>query len=150
MFNNQTAQDAQHNRHAGFDRKCGGFFGKKMGENAPWKHKFANAFGNRIPANIEEKDEAYYLHLYAAGLVKENITLSVKNDVLSIVYKAAQSTDSKFTYQEYTANDFERLFQLNNNVLTENISAAYADGVLKVTLPKNPETTKPAQKVTVS
>ncbi|WP_221391118.1 Hsp20 family protein [Dyadobacter sp. NIV53] len=44
----------------------------------------------------------------------------------------------------------ERLFQLNGKVLTDNISAGYVDGVMTVTLPKNPETNKPAQEVNVS
>lgn len=152
MYYNQTAQNTQHsNKFENFDRKCGGFFGKKFGDHSPWARKFAGNFGNKIPVNIEEQDEAYYLHVYAAGLAKENFTLSIKDDVLSIAYKAADSKEeSKYSHQEFAASNFERLFQLNNNVITENISAAYTDGVLKVTLPKNPETTKPAQKVTVN
>lgn len=71
--------------------------------------------------------------------------------MLSIAYKATKSTDdNKYSHQEFAANNFERLFQLNSDVITESIDATYKDGVLKVTLLKNPETTKPAQKVNVN
>ncbi len=153
MYNNQTAQDAQSsNKFSRFDRQCGGFGQQKFGRHfMEGMQQFTGRHGNKVPVNIEEDDAAYYLHVYAAGLKKENFTLSVKEEVLSISYKAGGSNaESKFSHQEFTANNFERLFQLNSNVITEKISAAYADGVLKVTLPKNPETVKPAQKVTVN
>ena len=153
MYNNQTAQDAQHrNNFGGFGGRCGGWRGQKWGRHmAPWMQQFAHKFGNRVPVNIEESDAAYTMSVYAAGLVKENFTVSVKEDVLSIAYKAGNNNaEGKYAHQEFAPNDFERLFQLNAKVITDNISATYTDGVLKVTLPKNPETTKPAQTVDVS
>ncbi|MBC7423929.1 MAG: Hsp20/alpha crystallin family protein [Ferruginibacter sp.] len=153
MYNNQTAQGAQDsNKFSRFNRHCGGFGQQKFGRHfMEGMQQFTGGRANRVPVNIEEDDAAYYLHVYAAGLKKENFTLSVKEEVLSISYKAEGSNnESKFSHQEFVANSFERLFQLNSNVVTESISAAYADGVLKVTLPKNPETAKPAQKVTVN
>ncbi|WP_255433079.1 Hsp20 family protein [Spirosoma sp. KUDC1026] len=35
-------------------------------------------------------------------------------------------------------------------MLTDGISASYADGILRVTLPKNPETNAPAQTINVA
>jgi len=106
------------------------------------------------PVNIEETDAQYTISLYAAGLVKNKVTLTVKNDVLVVAYPGAEETaepnTSGYTYQEYTQGAFERHFQLNNKVLVEGISASYADGILKVTLPKNPETNKPTQTITVA
>lgn len=153
MFNHQTAQGAQNNsKFESFGRGCGGFRGQKFGgQMPPWAKHFAGRSANRVPVNIEENDDAYTLWVYAAGLIKENFKVSVKNDLLSIVYKATKSTDeNKYSYQEFAANDFERLFQINSNVITENINATYTDGVLKVILPKNPQTTKPEQKVNVN
>ncbi len=110
------------------------------------------------PVNIEETDSAYTISLYAAGLDKSKVTLTVKEDVLRVAYPgtnqegAAEPTQSSFTYQEYSFNQgaFERQFQLNNKVLVDQISAAYTDGILTVTLPKNPETNVPAQTITVA
>lgn len=152
MFQNRTAQGARAEKQfGGFGHGCGGFDSHKFGKNMPhWMQKFAGNWTNRVPVNIEESDEAYMMSVYAAGLVKDNFTISVKDDVLSIAYKSeAGKASQEFKHQEFIADNFERLFQLNTKVMTDSISATYVDGVLKVTLPKNPETTKPAQKVVV-
>ena len=111
------------------------------------------AFG-QPPINIEDTEAAFTISLYAAGLNKANVTLAVKNDVLTIAYPGSEqagseSTSSGYTYQEFSPRDFERQFQLNGKVLVDQISATYTDGILTVTLPKNPETNKPAQSITV-
>ncbi len=109
------------------------------------------------PVNIEETATEFVISLFAAGLIKENVTLTIKDDVLKIGYTGAnqpadveQAPKGNFTYQEHNQGGFERLFQLNNKVLTESITAQYADGILKVVLPKNPATNQPAQTVTVA
>lgn len=158
---------------------CGAWGGRsKFG--GPWagpafgRGKFGgrgqHAWGaHRPPVNIEETDTNYVIALYAAGLVKENVKLTVKDDVLTISYAAVESApestagmDSSgadfeagktergnVTYQEFSNHSFERSFKLNNKVLIESISATYTDGILKVTLPKNPVTNVPAQTITV-
>lgn len=113
------------------------------------------------PVNIEETDADYVISLFAAGLIKEQVSLTVKDDVLRIAYPGTdagtdQGTNSEpatkgnVTYQEYKQGAFERLFRLNNKVLVERISASYADGVLNVVLPKDPATNVPAQTITVA
>ena len=73
-------------------------------------------------------------------------------DVLTIKYTAPSADENKanqYAHLEYEPSSFERSFQLNGKVITDNITATYVDGVLKVTLQKNPETNKPAQQVKV-
>jgi len=161
MFYKQATTDTQ-DQH-GFNtnsRGCGGSFGRKFGHKfgemfggkGPWANVFNGEFGNRAAANIEETDSAFIISLYAAGLSKKDFAISVTGDVLSIAYTAPISTEGdqgKYAHQEYRPGSFERSFQLNGKVLTNSIQAAYTDGVLKVTLPKNPETNQPAQQVKV-
>ncbi|GAB2568297.1 Hsp20/alpha crystallin family protein [Spirosoma areae] len=125
--------------------KAGGFWGRHAGGV------------QQVPVNIEETDADYIISLFAADLVKENITLAVKDDVLTISYQGTdQSADTEdattgnYTYKEHVNRSFERSFRLNDKVLTESITASYTNGVLKVTLPKNPATNKPAQTITVA
>lgn len=141
---------------------CGSWGRHKSG--GPWgRGRFGNFWGRhaggagQAPVNIEETDSAYVITLLAAGLSKEKINLSVKDDQLTISYQepdAETNTGSdeagRYTYQEFGTRSFKRTFQLNNKVLTDSISATYTDGILSVTLPKNPETTKPAQAITVA
>lgn len=148
MYNKQAFQ-------SGYKGGCGqmgrGGFGGKWGRGkfgGFWARQAGSFF--QPPVNIQETDTEYIISLFAVGLVKENVKLSVKDDVLAISYEGADaSTTGSYTYQEYGNRSFERLFQLNDKVITENISASYADGILKVTLPKNPATNKPAQTISV-
>lgn len=134
--------------------------GKFGGRGRQW----ANGF-HRPPVNIEETNSEFVISLYAAALVKEKVSLTVKDDVLTISYPAESAVDSagtdastegknaqtgNYTYQEFSSRAFERQFKLNSKVLTDGIAATYADGILKVTLPKNPATNVPAQTITVA
>lgn len=156
MFNKQETTD-RHQQFRGyhgcghFGRKFGKMFGQTMDSRGQWKNAFSG-FGNRKAANIEETDAAFIISLYAAGLRKSDFSITVAEDVLTIKYTAPTSDENnqnQYAHLEYQPSSFERSFQLNGKVLTDNISATYIDGVLKVTLPKNPETNKPAQQVKV-
>jgi HSP20 family protein len=106
-----------------------------------------------VPVNIEEKSDSFELSLYAPSLVKENIKITTKDDVLTVSYAASAEEGRErenFTRREYQQDSFERSFVLNGKVDAEKISATYSEGVLKVTLPKNPATNKPAQDVQIT
>lgn len=161
MYNKQAFQ-SEHKGNCGgpWGRgKFGGPFGRgKFGAfwAGPTFGRHAGGF-QHVPVNIEETDTEYTISLFAAALVKKNVKLTVKDDVLTISYQSTDQSNaeestgsSKYTYQEYGNQSFERSFQLNDKVLTESISASYADGVLKVILPKNPSTNKPAQTISVA
>lgn len=167
MNNQQTADTHNQQGYGPKNRGCGGgpfsrMFSGKFGGQAnggnPWEKAFRGKafpghFDNRKAANIEENDSEFKISLYAAGLIKSNFKISVTNDVLSIAYNIPESSEkieNKYAYQEYEPSSFERSFQLNGKVLTESISANYIDGVMIVTLPKNPDTNKPAQEVNVN
>ncbi|WP_149243206.1 Hsp20/alpha crystallin family protein [Dyadobacter sp. 32] len=159
MNNQQATTDNQSQQGYGYrGRGCGPFSKMFSGKGpfsgrGPWGGAFGGPFGNRKAANIEETDSFFRISLYAAGLVKSNFKISVRNDVLTIAYNAPeadQADGSKFAYQEYQPTSFERSFQLNGKVLTDSIRAEYTDGVMIVTMPKNPDTNKPAQEVNVN
>lgn len=158
--------DQQQAYRAEYKGGCGSMGRGQFGGSG--RHKFSGFWGGpaygrhrgrfaQPPVNIEETDTDYSILLFAAGLRKENVTLTVKNDVLTVAYPDANpTTDAEsaapgnFTYQEYRQGPFERTFRLNNKILVDRISASYADGILRVVLPKNPETNQPAQTITVA
>jgi HSP20 family protein len=110
---------------------------------------------HRPPVHISEKEDHFELLLFAPGIDKEAVNIRVKNDELFITYKAPKTAFeddeivTDFDQAEYPHRSFMRSFHLNNKVLIEEISADYTDGVLKLTLPKNPETNRPVHNVTV-
>jgi HSP20 family protein len=127
--------------------RFGGHHGGRFAQEMLGRH-----FGfRRVPVNIEETENSFIIHLFAPALVKENLKVVTKDDVLTISYKPNESaeTTEKFNRREYSNSAFERAFALNGKVLNEQISAAYTDGILKVTLPKNPETNTPEKDILV-
>ncbi len=101
-------------------------------------------------ANIEDTADAFILSLYAAGIRKEAVTIRVQDDVLHVQYQPVSQTETVFASQEHNDAPWQRAFQLNGKALTDQISATYVDGILRITLPKNPETTTPPVSVSVS
>ena len=93
-----------------------------------------------VPAvNVRETEGAFQLELAAPGLKKETIKLTIEATTLTIAYQPeapADQTTETFTRHEFGVNAFTRGFRLPKHVNVEQITAAYADGILTVTLPK--------------
>jgi len=132
-------------------------FRKHFGDNIPEKmgRQFQAGMSRkgrhgRKSVNMIETADAYLLNLYAAGLKKDLFSITIDDDVLTIRYQPeAEDNGTKYIYEEYRPVAFERAFRLNDKVLKDGIGAAYTDGVLEVTLPKNPEAHKPGQVIEV-
>jgi HSP20 family protein len=155
-MDSNNPQAYENNHH-----KCGSRWSKMFSDQCTdsfesrgaWGKSIHKHWGGRKAVNIEEDAASFKVSLYAAGLVKSNFKISVSEDILTIAYQIPENTESdqgKYTYQEYAPVPFERSFQLNGKVLTNEINAVYTDGVLFVTLPKNPDSNKPAQVVDVN
>ncbi len=104
-----------------------------------------------VPLNILDAGTAYEVHVYALGFHKDNITLSVVEDMLYIsgTRTIDESSPPVFSRQEYPVKSFERVLTLNGQVDTQNIRARQEDGVLIITLPKTLEAQQPAQEIKI-
>lgn len=104
-----------------------------------------------VPVNIDEVENHYTISVYATGFEKENIQLSITDDVLYI--KGTRTIDEEnkpnFTKQEFPVKSFERRIILNGQVDTAAITAKQENGVLKISLPKSAEAKQPAQEIKV-
>lgn len=95
--------------------------------------------------NIIEHDSHFLLQLAAPGLTKQDININIENDrlVISAEKKTEkQDIEGSYTRREFSYGTFKRSFQIDDNINRDGISAAYEDGVLKLTLPKILEATK--------
>jgi HSP20 family protein len=107
-------------------------------------------FFNSTPVNITETDQAYTIHLYAPGLVKEKISVTTQKDMLSIHYKADREESSEhFTRREYRPENLERTFDLKGKVDIDKIKSTYQEGILIIELPKTESARRPAQQVNI-
>ena len=116
----------------------------------PWNEIFNTGEGwgrmMTVPSvNIAENKDHYTLSLAAPGLKKNDFNINVDGNVLTISSVREESKEEKeeqFSMHEYSYSSFSRSFTLPEEVNIEKIGAAYAEGVLKVTLPKKEEAKK--------
>jgi HSP20 family protein len=104
-----------------------------------------------VPMNITDNETNFEVYVYAVGFDKQNIKLTVTDDVLYIsgTRVLAEDEEPNFSRQEFPVKTFERVLNLNGQVEVENISARQENSVLIITLPKTTEAQKPAQEIKV-
>ncbi|MEH3113145.1 Hsp20/alpha crystallin family protein [Pedobacter terrae] len=149
MYNEHRCRQGK--MHGHFGRGTGKFSGHFGGAFGRHKHAMFNEGFRKVPANIEETESNFIIELFAPALIKENLKVVTKDDILTISYQPKEDADSskKYSRREYSNGNFERAFGLNGKVLVENILANYKNGILKITLPKNPETNTPEKDILV-
>lgn len=95
--------------------------------------------------NIRENDDHFEIDLAAPGLSREDFNVSVEDGVLTIsCEKEEEKNEEKeeYTSREFSYQSFRRAFSLPESVDQENIKAQYTEGILKITLQKDPEAHK--------
>jgi HSP20 family protein len=93
------------------------------------------------PADMKETETAHLLAVELPGLTRVDVDLSVTGDSLVVCgHKSQESEDVSASYRmsERRYGRFERVFPLPPDVDRDRIEARFRDGLLKVTLPKNP------------
>ncbi len=96
------------------------------------------------PYNIERTDEnAYRIEIAVAGFRPDELTIEVKENLLTVTgSKAANDDGRKFLHRGLAERNFERRFQLADYVLVTD--ANLADGLLSISLKRElPEALKP-------
>lgn len=130
-------------------------------------HLFENIFGremnhfigndtvlNHPKVNILESEDDFSIELAAPGFDKKDFKLSVENDLLTVssekeIDKVEEGKN--FKRKEFAYSSFKRNFNLPESVDSENINAAYKNGILTLTLPKKEEAKPlPARNIKVS
>ena len=86
---------------------------------------------SRPYAGISEDDDNYYARFELPGVKKDEITVEVKDKVLTIKADRQKKKDD-----QKDAFSLSRSISLTGGINTEKIKAKYEDGVLTVTLPR--------------
>jgi molecular chaperone IbpA len=96
------------------------------------------------PYNIETVgDDAYRIEMAVAGFKPEELSVDVKENVLTVVGRKAPADEAKrYLHRGLAERNFERRFQLADYVVVSD--AQLADGLLSISLRRElPESLKP-------
>jgi HSP20 family protein len=94
------------------------------------------------PVDIRETEEALVFTAELPGLSKEDVEITLESNVLTLAGERKLEKDTKgetWHRVERTYGGFSRSFTLPATVRTDRVEAAFANGVLTVTLPKMEE-----------
>ena len=88
-------------------------------------------------ANIYGNENSFVIELAAPGYSKEDFSINLEEQLLTISAeeKEHEIGDDKFLRREFTMEGISKSFRVPKTVDVENISAAYNNGILSVTLP---------------
>ena len=94
-----------------------------------------------MKTDIKEKDDMYLLDIDLPGFEKENIKAELNDGYLTISATRNTSEDksdeeSGYVYRERSCGSCSRSFYVGNSVKEEDIKAAYNNGTLSLTFPK--------------
>jgi HSP20 family protein len=92
--------------------------------------------------DLSQTADRFLIKVDLPGMQKDDIDLSVENQTLTVTgERRFDSTEEGETFNriERTYGKFSRTFQLPSNVNAGKVKAAFADGVLTITIPKSEE-----------
>lgn len=115
-----------------------------------WADEFSRAFDRSLLATaatpaprevLHESDEAWILRLDLPGYAKSDVTLSVTNRTLQLVAETAAG--------QAFGGKVERQWKLGEDINATAIAARLENGVLELTLPKQPKAEPESTKIEV-
>lgn len=91
--------------------------------------------------DIREKDGNYLLDVELPGFFKEDIRIELKEGYLTISAQTAKEDDDKaagtFLHRERYTGSCKRSFYVGEQLRQEDIHASFANGVLRLVVPKD-------------
>jgi len=91
------------------------------------------------PVNITDKKEMYLVELSVPGYQKADFNIKLDNNTLTVSAELKEEStgeNEKMIRKEFGFKAFKRSFTVNEKIDTDNISAKYENGILKLELPK--------------
>lgn len=93
----------------------------------------------RPASDVIEKENSFEIRLSLAGYKKEDITIGLEGNRLTVSGELKQTEEEKnekFHMREIRRGKFSRTFSLPKNADAENAEAGFRDGILSISVPK--------------
>lgn len=94
-----------------------------------------------MKTDIKEKGDNYIIDVDLPGYEKENIEIEMENGYLKVTAKTSKDVDEsneeeKYVHKERFYGECSRSFYVGENLKEEDIKAAFKNGILTLTFPK--------------
>jgi HSP20 family protein len=96
--------------------------------------------GAGVPISLWQDEDHIYVEADLPGMSDQDVEVTVHAGVLFIRGERKAEEGRQYLYNERTWGRFERAITLPDEVKVEEVQAELAQGVLRVTLPRSPET----------
>ena len=105
---------------------------------------------NLMKTDIRETEDAFELDVDLPGFKKDEISVDLKDGYLSIgaaksIDKEEQDKQGKYIRQERYAGAMSRSIYVGKGIEPTDVSAKYADGILRIAIPKHIQKELPKQ-----
>ena len=80
--------------------------------------------------NVSQTETGYFISVAAPGVSKEDISINIEANTLAISYTQEENTEASFA-----CSSFRRSWRLPEGTDIENITAAYENGILSLSVP---------------
>jgi len=105
-----------------------------------------------MPLDLVDGGNEYQVRMEMPGLDKENVNISLEDQVLTISAKEEENKEDKgenFLVKERRAFNCRRSIRLPSEVMEDQIKARMDNGILHLTLPKRSEEKEKARTITI-
>ncbi len=113
---------------------------------------FSSMIAPAFKVDISEDDKAIFIEADMPGIKKEDVKVSLDDDVLFISGERSQTEEEKkkgYHRIERSWGSLSRSFTVGDNVDAEKIDASYDNGVLKIVIPKLEAKPKTGKEISV-
>lgn len=124
----------------------------------PFSNDFFRAFFSDRPAgafrvDVQDEGDRYLLEAELPGVEKENVHVTLEDGVMTISAETQAQTEetkeNRYLYRERRCGRMSRSFRVDG-IQEDGITAEYANGVLKLNLPKLTEQTPAAREIAIA
>ena len=94
------------------------------------------------PVDVKEDDKEYTIMVDLPGLSKNDVTIKIKNNILTVNSNQGSKTEVEnetFHYRERRNGNFHRTFKIPDIVEQKKVVASFENGILLIALPKSKE-----------
>lgn len=126
---------------------------QRMLEGNLFAESFAQPLGFLPATDVSETKDLVTLAIELPGLEKKDLDIDIEDGVLTVrgeKLEEKKEDDKKYHLVERTYGSFQRAFALPRTVDTTKITAEFEKGVLKVLLPKTPESQAKSHRVDIA